>query len=119
MSPVLLVTALLLRLEDGGTALFRLARGGEAFTVLTFGITRAGSANVRSAQGVVFPVPPPRFGRFIRRTNIDELPQLSNVFLGDMIVVGARPLSPAQEGLVAARPANRALALRPRLAGLA
>lgn len=120
LSPVLLVTAVCIRLEDGGPALFRQARvgrNGEPFTVLKFRSMRVGSANVPSAQGAALPVT--RIGRFIRRTNIDELPQLFNILLGDMSVVGPRPPIPAQQALVAARRANGALALRPGLTGLA
>lgn len=120
LSPLLLVTALLIRLEDGGPALFRQARvgrDGDPFTVLKFRSMRVGSANVPSAQGAALPIT--RIGRFIRRTNIDELPQLFNILRGDMSVVGPRPPIPAQETLVAARRANGALAVRPGLTGLA
>lgn len=120
LSPVLLLTALLIRFEDGGPALFRQARvgrNGDPFTVLKFRSMRVGSANVPSAQGAALPIT--RIGRFLRRTNIDELPQLFNIFLGDMSVVGPRPPIPTQEALVTARRANGALALRPGLTGLA
>lgn len=119
-SPILLVTAVAIRLEDGGPALFRQARvgaGGRPFTVFKFRSMRVGSANVPSAAGAALPVT--RVGAFIRRTNIDELPQLLNILAGDMSVVGPRPPIPVQADLIARRAANGALALRPGLTGLA
>ena len=60
-----------------------------------------------------------RIGRFIRRTNFDELPQLLNILKGDMSVVGPRPAIKSQSELIALRQANGALACRPGLTGLA
>ena len=58
-------------------------------------------------------------GRFIRRTNIDELPQLLNILKGDMSVVGPRPPLLDQVELVNLRRQNGSLALMPGLTGLA
>ncbi len=58
-------------------------------------------------------------GRFLRRTNIDELPQLINVLRGDMSLVGPRPPLAQQSDVIVARRANGALTLRPGLSGLA
>jgi O-antigen biosynthesis protein WbqP len=58
-------------------------------------------------------------GRFIRRTNLDELPQLINILKGEMSIVGPRPPIPSQEALVNMRAANGSLACRPGLTGLA
>lgn len=120
LAPVLAVTAVLVRLEDGGSALFRQSRvgaGGVPFTVFKFRSMRVGTPNVPSAASDRLPVT--RVGRVIRRTNIDELPQLLNILRGDMSVVGPRPALAAQADLVALRRANGALALRPGLTGLA
>jgi O-antigen biosynthesis protein WbqP len=120
LGPLMAVTALLIRSEDGGPALFRQARvgaGGRPFTVFKFRSMGVLAPNVPSAAGTVLPIT--RVGRFIRRTNIDELPQLLNILIGDMSVVGPRPPLPAQEELLALRSKNGALALRPGLTGLA
>ncbi len=120
LSPVLLATAVAIRIEDGGPALFRQARLGRAgghFTVFKFRSMAVGSANVPSAAGTALPIT--RVGRFIRRTNIDELPQLLNILRGDMSVVGPRPPIPSQEALITDRRRTGALALRPGLTGLA
>jgi len=58
-------------------------------------------------------------GRIIRRTNIDELPQLFNILRGDMSVVGPRPALVQQENLTSLRRQSGALSCRPGLTGLA
>lgn len=120
LSPVMILTAMAIRAEDGGPALFRQVRVGAAgrrFTVLKYRSMPVGAPNLPSAHGVALAVT--RVGRFIRRTNIDELPQLLNIVRGDMSVVGPRPAIPAQADLLAMRDANGASALRPGLTGLA
>lgn len=59
------------------------------------------------------------FGKIIRRTNIDELPQLFNILRGDMSIVGYRPSLPTQEHLTKLRRGNKSLYCRPGLTGLA
>ena len=58
-------------------------------------------------------------GKFIRRTNIDELPQLFNIFLGDMSFVGPRPSLPNQYELIKIRRKNNVYYCKPGLTGLA
>ena len=58
-------------------------------------------------------------GRFIRRTNLDELPQLFNILIGDMSFVGPRPSLPDQDQLIFLRTCSGVLSLRPGLTGLA
>jgi O-antigen biosynthesis protein WbqP len=60
-----------------------------------------------------------RVGRIIRRTNIDELPQLWNVMKGDMSLIGPRPALPSQTSLLEQRNAFGITRLRPGLTGLA
>jgi O-antigen biosynthesis protein WbqP len=60
-----------------------------------------------------------KVGKLIRRTNIDELPQLFNVVEGDMSPVGPRPALPTQRQLCEYRAQNGALACKPGLTGLA
>ncbi|WP_234036176.1 sugar transferase [Porphyrobacter sp. YT40] len=95
LSPLLLVVAALIKLEDGGPVLFvqrRLGRGNQFFDMFKFRSMRAEKldhAGERSASRDDDRVT--RIGGFIRRTSIDELPQIINVLKGDMSIVGPRP----------------------------
>ncbi|MBT8207833.1 MAG: sugar transferase [Acidimicrobiales bacterium] len=103
-SPVMLLTALAIRVEDRGPALFRQVRvgkGGELFTIFKF---RTMVRNAERMQldltndhdGPVFKMEGDpritRMGRLLRKTSMDELPQLFNIVKGDMSLVGPRPL---------------------------
>jgi len=97
-SPVMLATAIAIKLNDGGPVFYRqnrLTLEGRVFPILKFrsmrtdaekdGVARLASEN----DSRITPV-----GRLIRATRIDELPQLINIFLGDMSLVGPRPERP-------------------------
>lgn len=58
-------------------------------------------------------------GRFLRKTSLDELPQLFNIFMGDMAIVGPRPALWNQDDLIAERDKYQVNAIRPGLTGLA
>ena len=59
------------------------------------------------------------FSKLLRRTNLDELPQLFNIFRGDMSFIGPRPCLPTQLDLIELRKTNNAIKLLPGLSGLA
>jgi exopolysaccharide biosynthesis polyprenyl glycosylphosphotransferase len=99
LSPLLLIVALAIRLESPGPILFRQRRvgyGNKTFVMLKFRSMRHAQADVEAkALTLRNDVRLTRIGAFIRRTSLDELPQLFNVLLGDMSLVGPRPHAPA------------------------
>ncbi|WP_306215118.1 sugar transferase [Actinoplanes sp. RD1] len=98
LSPVLLLCAAAVRLEGGPGILFRqerIGRYGRPFQLLKFRSMRP--ADETEAQTTWSVATDPRvgpIGRFLRRTSLDELPQLWNILRGDMTVVGPRPERP-------------------------
>ena len=93
ISPFLVVLAVLVRLKLGSPILFRQQRpglGGKAFVIYKFRTM----TDQRDASGNLLPDEQrlPAFGRFLRSTSFDELPELLNVLKGDMSIVGPRPL---------------------------
>jgi exopolysaccharide biosynthesis polyprenyl glycosylphosphotransferase len=129
-SPLLLVAALATLIDSGRPVFFRQQRAGKdgvPFTVLKFR-TMDADAEERLGELVdlsklaepAFKIPDDprvtRVGRFLRRTSIDELPQLINVLRGDMSLVGPRPEEVAVVALYDERQRGR-LAIKPGLTG--
>lgn len=120
LSPLLALVALAISVGDRGPPLFRqqrVGRNGQTFTLYKFRSMPVAAPNVPSAAAGALQVT--RVGRFIRRTNIDELPQLWNVLIGDMSLIGPRPALPSQSALLLARREVHVDRLRPGLTGLA
>jgi O-antigen biosynthesis protein WbqP len=120
LSPVLLATSLAIWFEDGRPVFFRqvrVGRNGRDFTIFKFRSMPVATPSVPSADAARLRVT--RVGAFIRRTNIDELPQLFNVLLGQMSIVGPRPGLAVQKELMDMRRARGVDRLRPGLTGLA
>lgn len=122
LSPVLLACALAVGLTSPGGVFFRqsrVGRGGRPFRMFKFRSMVAGA----DAQGPYFTQPGDaritKVGAFIRKTSLDELPQLLNVLLGDMSLVGPRPDVPAQEPLYAPEEWRQRHSVRPGVTGLA
>lgn len=122
LSPLLVAASFAIAIESGLPVLFRqirIGRGGQEFGMLKF---RSMVKNA-AALGPYFTADNDpritRVGRFIRRTSIDELPQLINVLLGDMSLVGPRPDVPAQRSLYSDADWAMRCSVRPGITGLA
>jgi lipopolysaccharide/colanic/teichoic acid biosynthesis glycosyltransferase len=96
-APLLAACALGVRLDSPGPVLFRqerVGRGGRTFLILKLRTMRAAPAPGASQVTVAGDPRITRFGGWLRRTKLDELPQLWNVLAGDMSLVGPRPEVP-------------------------
>jgi sugar transferase (PEP-CTERM system associated) len=105
-SPIMLLAMIAIRLDSSGSAIFRQQRVGEhgkLFTVFKFRSMYDGSdkKHLRPAEDDDDRIT--RVGKWLRRTRIDELPQLFNIVKGDMAFVGPRPFVPQQEEEYAAK----------------
>lgn len=119
-APFAIALTLLIRAEDGGPAIFsqeRVGRDGRAFTLRKFRTMPVDTAQVPSSEAGSLRVT--RLGKMLRRTSLDEIPQIVSVISGKMSVVGPRPPLACQADLIELRRANGALRLRPGLTGLA
>jgi len=124
LSPLLLLFAVLTRLDSNGPALFRQTRYG--FNLKPFEIIKFRTMSVMENGDEVKQVRlndprVTRFGAFMRKWNIDELPQLINVLKGDMSLVGPRPHAVAHDQEFAKKIAQyaRRMNVRPGITGLA
>lgn len=123
LSPVLIIIAILVRATSKGPAIFRQVRSGKDLkefeiykfrTMYTSAPKDTPTHMLDAAQSYITPV-----GAFLRKTSLDELPQLLNILKGDMSIVGPRPPLPTQYDLIEARGKVGANALRPGLTGWA
>jgi exopolysaccharide biosynthesis polyprenyl glycosylphosphotransferase len=97
ISPLLLLIAILIKLDSPGPAFFtqkRVGRNGELFNIYKFRSMYVNASRYDFSPATSRDFRITRIGRFIRKTSLDELPQLMNVFLGNMSLVGPRPEMP-------------------------
>lgn len=96
-SPLLFLIAFFVMLDSPGPALFvqnRVGRNGKLFKIYKFRSMHESTPEYELSPTTPFDPRITRVGRFLRRSSLDELPQLMNVFLGDMSLVGPRPEMP-------------------------
>jgi exopolysaccharide biosynthesis polyprenyl glycosylphosphotransferase len=131
LSPLLVLIAASIRLTSTGPVIFRqvrVGRNGEVFTVYKFRTMVVGAEThlealweISEGNGVLFKLKDDprvtRVGRFLRRLSLDELPQLWNVLVGSMSVVGPRPALP-NEAERYGRSTARRLLVKPGITGL-
>jgi undecaprenyl phosphate N,N'-diacetylbacillosamine 1-phosphate transferase len=93
LSPILLIMAVLVRIKLGSPVIFRQERPGMGERIFTLYKFRT-MTDARDENGALLPdeMRLTKFGRFLRSTSLDELPELYNILKGDMSIVGPRPL---------------------------
>jgi exopolysaccharide biosynthesis polyprenyl glycosylphosphotransferase len=97
LSPIMVVTAILIRMESDGDVFYTQERTGmdeRPFQMIKFRTMRADAEATGPGWTVENDPRVTKLGRFLRRSNVDELPQLINVLVGDMSLVGPRPERP-------------------------
>ena len=123
LSPLLLILCLAIKIDSPGPIFFRQKRVGihkQHFNILKFRTMRIDTPHDMPTHMLKDPDQYiTRVGHFLRKTSLDELPQLWNIFVGDMAVIGPRPALYNQDDLIAAREAVHADDIRPGLTGLA
>lgn len=122
LAPIFLSVALLIKITDRGPAFYKQTRIGKTcspFSIyklrsMVTNADKTGSYSTSKNDARITPI-----GRFIRKTSIDELPQLLNVLKGDMSLIGPRPDVPAQETLYTPEQWQQRHTVRPGITGLA
>lgn len=116
----LLLIVFIIGLFDTSSPLFlqqRVGRLQKPFTLAKFRTMRLGTVSVATHLADATSITP--FGHFLRRSKLDELPQLWNVLKGEMSLVGPRPCLPNQKELIEERAKRHVFAARPGITGLA
>lgn len=118
--PVIGILVLLIRRESPGPGIFRQERVGrneQPFICYKLRTMAADAPNLPTHMSSASQIT--KLGKFLRRTKLDEIPQLWNIVKGEMSFVGPRPCLPAQTELIEERRARGIFALRPGITGLA
>lgn len=122
LSPFMLVAAVAILLDSGVPVFYRqirVGRGGREFGMYKFRSMVKNAAEIGPYHTANDDPRITRVGRFLRKTSIDELPQLINVLKGEMSLVGPRPDVPAQRGLYQDADFTQRVSVRPGITGLA
>lgn len=122
LSPLFLLISLIILIGDGKPVLFRQKRVGknnELFTIYKFRTMKRGTENVASGKLENANAKITKFGRILRATSIDELPQLFNIINGTMSLVGPRPLIPEENEIRELREKYNVYTIRPGITGWA
>jgi O-antigen biosynthesis protein WbqP len=121
-SPIFIVAALVILIEDGFPVLFTQKRVGINYTFFNIYKFRSMKKNTPNVATHLLTNPEQyllKIGKFIRKTSLDELPNLINIIKGEMVFVGPRPALYNQDDLMALRVANGVDTLKPGITGWA
>lgn len=120
--PLFIMISLLIKITSKGPIIFKQKRSGKnrcEFNIYKFRSMKINTPNVATNELYNHSDYITGVGRFIRRTSIDELPQLFNILKGDMSIVGPRPLLCSEIDVLDRRELYNANSIRPGLTGLA
>ena len=122
LAPFLLPVIVILRFTGEGEVFYiqeRVGRGGNSFGLYKFATMLKNSPNIGAGEITVRGDPRVLpFGRFLRKTKLNELPQLWNIFIGDMSLVGPRPMVPNTYVHYPEEARNKLNKIRPGLTGI-
>lgn len=122
LSPLFLIVSVVVLIDNGAPVLFKQERVGKdnkLFKIYKFRTMKFGTRDVATEQLVESEERITKSGKFLRKTSIDELPQLINILKGDMSFVGPRPLIPQENEIRIVRAENNIFVVRPGITGLA
>lgn len=122
LSPIFLITAILIKLESRGPIIFKQLRAGknsESFYIYKFRSMSVDAPNIATNDFTNSGMFITRVGKVIRKTSIDELPQLFNILKGDMSIVGPRPVILEEGDLIKLRKIYNVDSILPGITGWA
>ena len=122
ISPLLLIICIAILIDDGSPVMFfqdRIGKGGKIFKIQKFRTMHVGTPNVASGELENVQDYYTKTGKFLRKTSLDEIPQLFNVLKGEMSLVGPRPLVPSETPMHELRNKYNIYSLRPGVTGWA
>lgn len=120
--PVFIITSVLIRIESNGSIIFkqlRIGKDSRPFYIYKFRSMRVDAPNIATNDLKNPDMYITKIGKFIRKTSIDELPQLFNILKGDMSIVGPRPVIEKEQDLINKRRENQIDRILPGITGWA
>ncbi|MFI3210214.1 MAG: sugar transferase [Peptostreptococcaceae bacterium] len=120
--PIFLITAILIKIESKGSIIFkqiRIGKNSKPFYIYKFRSMKTETPNMATNDMTDPNMYVTKIGKIIRKTSIDELPQLINILKGDMSIVGPRPVIEKEEDLVNLRAKENVDSILPGITGWA
>ena len=122
LSPLFLLVAILIKLDSKGPIIFkqiRIGKNSKPFSIYKFRSMKRDAPNLSTEEFINASDFKTKVGKFIRKTSIDELPQLVNILKGDMSIVGPRPVIEREVRLLELRKECNVDSILPGITGLA
>ena len=122
LSPLFLLVAILIKLDSKGPIIFkqiRIGKNSKPFYIFKFRSMKIDAPNLSTEEFINASDFTTKVGKFIRKTSIDELPQLVNILKGDMSIVGPRPVIEREVRLLEIRKECNVDSILPGITGLA